>query len=613
MKSFCLIFLFSFLYTSIFAETDSELVNYVSIQEVAGNKLVRTDSITIQINNSKGEYATFITIPYSKGDKLSIGDAWIEDMSGNIIRKLKKSDFSDHSAVSNITIYEDRYVKRAQLRHHQYPYRISYSYKRTVSDFIHVCYWMPLLYWYQDVKSAKLIVDVPAQNYPVRIQEDYIDKAQISESGDRKRYIWQTSCKAAKGNSSYTTISSMEIPIVKVVPLKFKYEAEGSWQSWQNFGNWICKINKNSTILPEEEKQKVNSLLTGISDPVEKIRILYQYLQQQTRYINVSIKTGGLKTYPASYVCQNKYGDCKALSTYMISLLEQAGIEAFYTLIKSGNTIETIDKTFPFQAFDHVIVTVPLKNDTLFLECTGKNIPAGYLGTFTQGRDALAVRQDSSFFVQTPALTPEDVHCTSHIQVAVNRNLPIDVKMSLKGPDFDKLNYLLFNQSKKEIEKEIRDMLSINNVDVESFDLKRDAQDLTQMRLESKIRANNLVKVSGKNIILSPISMQQLPALEDPKDRKGNFLFCVPISRTDTIEYVLVQDVSQNTPPENISIESPYGNYSLTFNYQDNKFRIIKNICLFSGVYSREEYALFHKFWSDINSNEEKNYYIEMP
>ena len=66
-------------------------------------------------------------------------------------------------------------------------------------------------------------------------------------------------------------------------------------------------------------------------------------MQNNTRYISIQLGIGGWRPFEAAYVASKGYGDCKALSNYMYSLLKEAGILSYYTLVKAGAGEEDIN------------------------------------------------------------------------------------------------------------------------------------------------------------------------------------------------------------------------------------------------------------------------------
>jgi len=67
-------------------------------------------------------------------------------------------------------------------------------------------------------------------------------------------------------------------------------------------------------VLPETTKQKVTELTKNAKSREEKARLLYEYVQNKTRYISIQLGIGGFQPFEARVVDETGYGDCKALS-----------------------------------------------------------------------------------------------------------------------------------------------------------------------------------------------------------------------------------------------------------------------------------------------------------
>jgi len=591
-----------------FAQTiENEILNWTSLNKISGNKRIRTDTVVIQINSRMGDSDANIAIPYTKKDKITIGDAWIEDMTGNVVRRLKANEIKTRSAISGYSLYEDNFIKTFQLKHNTYPYKIVFSYQIIFSDFLTLFSWNPQYGRQQNIKQFKFTVEVP-QNYPIKYRQKAVDEPQINKGEKFVQYVWTGNYKSPKKETAAD--ESEKLPEIEALPLTFKYGIKGSWESWTSFGDWVAALNRNMDVLPPEEKQNIDRMLSGVTDNKEKARILYKYLQKYTRYVNVKIDLGGLKTYPASYVSLNKYGDCKALCNYMKAMLAYAGIPAYYTLIYGGEYPETIDKSFPRNAFNHIIVTVPFENDTVFLECTSKNIPFGYLGTFTQNRDALMIIQGGSRLIQTPALTPEDVLCRRTIQVDESNLAAIE--MVCRGSDYEALTSLNREADKNQTDKYVRSyLLSDISSSVFSWELLESGDDKPEITLKATAGLQNSIKKYGNNWAL-PNFPYELPGFEPVDKRTENVRIYYPIFWQDSIYYYL-GNKSISRFPDPVVIQTKYGYYTMNYKLtDDNQVLITKELLIRSGIWTLDEYSDFYNFIASIKTAEKKNIYFEI-
>ena len=134
---------------------------------------------------------------------------------------------------------------------------------------------------------------------------------------------------------------------------------------------------------------------------------LYEYMQNKTRYVSITVGIGGFQPFDAATVDRLSYGDCKALSNYMKSILEVAGISSRYTLVYAGENNQDIKTTFPSSQFNHVILCVPMEKDTIWLECTSQRKPFNYLGSSTSNRQALVIDENGGK-LRTQVMQPEN-------------------------------------------------------------------------------------------------------------------------------------------------------------------------------------------------------------
>ncbi len=590
-------------------QPDSEILEYSSYRKVSGGKLIQTDSVCIQINTRTGDQDAQIFIPYTKSEKLSIRNAWIEDNQGQIVRKLKKDEIKDLNYISDYSLYQDDFIKSFELKHNVYPYRIRYDYEKISPYFLYILSWRPddINGHRTPLRKAEIRVEVP-KNYPIRYEQKNMKLPQVDTLKTTIVYTWQTNYFPV--STEYNALSSSyNIPEINVYPLTFMYGEEGSWTTWEDFGKWVSRLNEGLNVLPDVEKAVLNQLIAGQDDPKEKARILYQYLQENTRYINVSIDIGGFKPYPAGYVASNKYGDCKALSNYMKAMLEYAGIPSYYTLVHSGKQIRDIDRSFPSQVFNHAILTVPFATDTVFLECTMKNIPFGYYGTFLQGRDALLIKPENSVFIHIPELEPEDVLCRRNIEVNGSGNKPVTITETVRGDAFVLYNHLI-HESKSVGERYLKKEMFLPSVfTLESFEFDKPDGNTPEIILHAVLEAEDPFQKYGKSLIL-PAFFSFIQSYESPSKRKTGVQIDYPVFSQDTVTYCVGATIGKIS--ENIYIDTPYGYYSRSFFQKQDKLIVTKNLLIRKGCYLLEDYDRFYQFIQAIQEQESKNIYIEI-
>lgn len=585
---------------------DSETLHFHQITYVSSSGLTTEYDALLRINNRNGENYSQVYIPFTKGDKVSDIEAGVIDSQGRVVRKLKNSEIQTISAVPDFALYADDFVKKFELSHNVYPYLVYFKYKINYARFIEIADWQPFLYATLPCREASLEVNVQ-EGYPVKFfQRDA--EVQVDTLDNAIRYSWRGSFEGRQKGEAFAPPVEETAPIVKVVPVNFNFGAKGSFNSWVEFGNWIDDLNKGLNNLPDLEKAQINLLIKGVADPKEITRILYHYLQDRTRYINVSLDIGGLKPYPAEYVAKNKYGDCKALTNYMKAMLEYAGISSNYSLIYGGENPVRPVNNFPASYFNHVILMVPFSQDTVWLECTNNVCPFGYLGSFTSGRPALVVERNKSRFITTPALSEADnqVTRTCHIRIDETGASSSDLRYKLNGESFDYFNQVSEFLNDVDKEKYVRKHIPFATFDLLDWSVEKPGREADHIHMYFKVKPVNFPKRYGRDIVLNGIGLD-VPSFETPDKRKLPVWLNFPISLCDTTIYSVPGGVKRSDVPPDVSIASEYGEYSFHCSENDREITMIKKLVVYANEIPVENYIRFYDFINSVRAAESKS------
>jgi hypothetical protein len=610
MKKRIITLLFIFLSLSLYAQKhNAELTYHEAYISIKNGKMYRKMLYKIKIYNRAGEKYTKVHVPYSGIQKIKKLEASITELNGKTIKKLKKNDIVDKSAISDISLYEDNYVKEFTLKHNSYPYFLNYSFEEEIDEFLHIANWQPVIDIEIPTMAAKLIIEYPI-DYEIYKREQFIDDYKTETFGNIKRHTWISSYKKVLEKEQFAPSVYNYTPKVLIVPKNFIYNEEGSFSNWIEYGNWECDLNKGLNDLPDKEKAVLAEHIKNIEKDKERIKRLFHYLQDKTRYINVSIGVGGMKPYPASYVAKNKYGDCKALSNYFKSILEYFSIKSYLVNIYAGDKIKCIDESFPAQQFNHVILCVPVTKDTLWVDCTS-GLAFNYLGTFTQNRKALLVKKDASTIIQTPSMSIDEVLESRMIKITPGENNIALAKFNstYRGDKYELFHHVYNNYNEAQKDRIIRNYLVDNGFELQEYEIKPEDRDSAKIEFNYSAKSDKIYMKYGNELVIKAIPIS-LTKLEPVDERKLPVQIDYPVYKIDTMEFQLPIGYKSMNNLEGTVIENEFGFYKTKFENESDKVRLIRQFMLKSGVYQLDKYPLFFDFIEAVDQAENKNNFL---
>lgn len=422
----------------------------------------------------------------------------------------------------------------------------------------------------QSVQRIVFDVEVPADlsfRYKMLNSDS---KPVITKDGNKELYHWEVSNLPAFKLERHIGSPENYLPYLLIAPTKFQLDDyDGDMTSWKNFGDWFTKVYLKTTQLSAEKKLFYNNLVKDAKTDIEKAEILYNYLQNNMRYVSIQLGIGGLKPFPASFVDDKKYGDCKALSNYLKTVLDAVGVKSNVVIIEAGMNPGIVLDDFPAHYFNHVILNIPQPKDTVWLECTSTTLPFAQLGPFTENRKGMMVTDNGGVLVNTPSSNYKSntESVKTFITVDEEGGAKVKADYTLSGDGRDDL--LMRFHDLKEDEKR---RFFITNMEWKNPDLldirnsrnKANPYVVTVNMDYEKIYSFNAGSKLFFETRLYPIFDEDIP---ENAERKGDYYFTCPYQAMDTTVYKFPAGFSLETLPKNKLVQFSFAHYSCNYTW----------------------------------------------
>ncbi|NJN78682.1 MAG: DUF3857 and transglutaminase domain-containing protein [Saprospiraceae bacterium] len=360
----------------------------------------------ITILDKKSPYSDVVVFYDKSFDRAELFNIKIYDAKGKVIKKIKDKEVSDHSSYSS-GVFDDGRYKYFDATHTEYPYTVEFESTRNRGMTMFYPDWNIVPDFEVSVEKSEFEIITP-EEIKVRYKLKNIDIEPVVKTEKGSNYYnFSVGNIPAFVDEPISPTEYAVLPHVFFAPNKFAMaDYEGDMSSWENLGKFSYDLNKGRDELSDDMKKTVADLIEKAENEEQKIRILYDYLQENMRYVSIQLGIGGWQTFDAKYVERNKYGDCKALTNFMKSMLTEAGIESYAALIRSGDDVYDQSLDFSTSDFNHVVLFVPdVTKNGMWLECTSADVPAGVIGGANEDRFALLVKPEGSELIRTPSST----------------------------------------------------------------------------------------------------------------------------------------------------------------------------------------------------------------
>jgi hypothetical protein len=545
----------------------------------------------------------YLLLAYSNFTSLEGLEGKIYDAGGKLVRELKDKDTKDYCAYDGFSLFRDLRVRVAEFYHDQYPYTVEFTYEYEYNGYLNWPEWFSRTSR-DPIEHSKMEVVLPKDStLRYWCNRDSV-RPNVFIDGNKKHYVWESF--AAPFLTKEAAGSEIEdvATVVHLAPTNFKFDDyRGDMTSWKTLGQWEYGLYKGRDVLPESAIHDVHAFVDTLNDPREKAKALYQYMQKRTRYVSVQLGIGGWQPFEASFVHEHSYGDCKALSNYMVALLKEAGIQAYPYVIHSGSDPYPFIKEFPSNQSNHAMVCIPLK-DTVWLECTNQSIPFGHISCSTENRGVLLLTPEGGVVAYTPKTTPQqnEQRRTATVSLSYYGSTSAIVNVTRSGDQQDYVRGALYDESPEERERWITNDLTVPNATLNHYSIHGlDTHELS-IGIDVQITLARFASVSGDRMFFQPNLMERrtyVPA--DIPERLAPIRYNYPYHDVDSICYVLPSGYAVESLPAEVSLQPSFGEFHTnTIVLGDTVVVYKRSLEIHAYSIPAKNYTEYRKFFMDV-------------
>lgn len=577
----------------------------VDVQSAA--KYVQTTHQVITLLNKDAAHHLYQRHFFNKQTKVEDVEIKLYNAFGVEIKKYKKKDFEISSYDDRMSLFTDAGIMTLDIPAQTYPCTIEITTEERISG--HII--LPSFYFGgsgEASQQARYTIRMP-QNMDIRHRVQNIDlKPAITTQNNIKTYVWEVKNLVARRAEYGGYESRNYAPRVEIIPLAFEYDGyPGNFTSWKDFGEWNYKLYEDANPFTPARAEQIKALVATCKDDQEKIKVLYNHLKQTMRYVSIQLGIGGFKPFAVSFVDEKKYGDCKALTNYMRYMLKTVGIKSYPALINGGASKAPADPAFPADPFNHVILCIPQGKDSVWLECTSNISETGFLGNFTENKNALLLTEQGGILVPTPRSNSRNNVLTTKTVVSLNKEGESAIQSSIYCTGDFWATYHYITQLERERQKTFF-VNALNYKSPDEFRFTAAGDSATGKLFRLNLAYEQLFDFrSGNKLFFRPrVNKICDEDLKSNNERTTDYLFDFPYEKTDTTVYVLPAGFSLGNLPATKEISTAFGYYKneVIKNEQRNEVIIVSQLSLKKHIIAPSEYTRVADFIKEVNKNE---------
>lgn len=397
----------------------------------------------------------------------------------------------------------------------------------------------------------------------------------------------------------------------------------GKDRQWQAIGDWVTKLQADRPAPSPQITAAVQDLIAGAPDFYTRLSRITESIQKDIRYFIVERGIGGLQANYARDIYRNRYGDCKDKTTLLISMLQVAGIQAYYVPVDHRRGV--VDPDMPSIYGDHMITAIEIPADVhdprlqavvtaadgkryLIFDPTDERTPVGNLPSNEQGSYGLLAAGAASQIMALPVLPPDDngTERKGTFTLAADGTLTGTVESDHLGPEGADLRLLLKYTDPTEQRQALERNVSADlpGVTLNGFKFVQPPSFAKPSEIHYHLTVPMYAHTAGPLLLVRPRVMGSYVQPFDDKPRK----LPIDLSATghwhDSYDITLPAGYVVDDTPDPADISTDFASYKSSFTATGNTLHYERDYTVRKVEIPASEAAAFRKLESVIMTDE---------
>lgn len=328
---------------------------------------------------------------------------------------------------------------------------------------------LPIFYfqWYLPTVANEFQITAPKSVHIKTILKD-IDPSLVTSSVEENKttitYTWKT--KNIGRYKEYSNAPSSPAGLPRIIPYITDYTLPGTSEHvalisdtkslYKFLYRYIAHVNQKED---HALSMKTKELCSNCSNNWCKAAAIYKWVQEHIKYVAFEDSLGGFIPREAADIYKRKFGDCKDMTSLLVSMFRAAGLDAYFTWIG------TRDKPYFYSEVplplvsNHMICAWKNEGKWIFVDGTHATIQLGVPPYSIQGKEAFIGIDEQAFeIVKVPEIAAEKNTAidSTWLSIGTQNELEGKVKICYSGyPSWSMKMVMLYN-SENEKDKTIK-------------------------------------------------------------------------------------------------------------------------------------------------------------